>query len=70
MRSRGQPEPPPCNAPCRTRYDQLTAEISKLYDNAKGEHQKGVELLEREFGYHRMFRKPDADFFAIPFVPK
>lgn len=54
----------------RNRYHSLTGDISTLYDNAKAEHRKGVELLEAEFDYNRMFRTWDKPFFAVPFVPK
>lgn len=52
------------------RYDDLTTSIRDLYDNAKTEHMKGVDLLVDAFNYHPLFRKTGDTFNAVPFKPK
>jgi DNA-binding transcriptional MerR regulator len=56
--------------PFERKYGGLTGEISGLYDNAKEEHAKGVQLLINEFGYHPPFKRWDDAFSATPFKPK
>ena len=52
------------------RYDELSAGISDLYDNAKVEHGKGIALLVQEFEYHPMFKVSATGFTGTPFRPK
>ena len=56
--------------PTRCRYKDLTKNISGLYQNAKEQHVKGLEVLVEEFNYHPMFKRPTDNFTAVPFVPK
>jgi hypothetical protein len=52
------------------RYDELAVGVSDLYDNAKIEHAKGIQLLVKEFDYHPMFKTQAGGFTASPFRPK
>lgn len=56
--------------PFQSKYGDLTRQISDLYNNAKDQHAKGLELLIAEFNYHPMFKRPQDNFTAIPFRPK
>jgi hypothetical protein len=56
--------------PFEAKYKGLTKDIAGLYENAKIQHAKGIEVLKREFNYHPAFKRPQDDFFAVPFVPK
>ncbi|GBG34504.1 Hypothetical Protein FCC1311_107282 [Hondaea fermentalgiana] len=56
--------------PFERTYAGLTHEISGLYDNAKEEHAKGVQVLIDQFNYHPAFKRWNETFFAIPFRPK
>ena len=56
--------------PFMEKYDALTKDISTLYDSAKAEHVKGIDLLVREFKYNPLFKKPSDTFSAVPFKPK
>ncbi len=55
--------------PFAKRYENMTAEIGQLYNNAKKGHAKGIVLLEQEFGYHPAFKRPGDTFTATPFRP-
>lgn len=55
--------------PFANRYKEMTADIGKIYDRAKEGHQRGIKLLEKEFGYHPAFKRPQDTFSAIPFRP-
>lgn len=48
----------------------MTIDISGLYDNAKNEHLKGLQLLMQEFEYHPEFKRHGDTFSAVPFRPK
>lgn len=48
----------------------MTNEIASIYENAKQGHIRGIKLLERDFGYHPAFKRPQDTFTAIPFRPK
>lgn len=56
--------------PFERKYETLTGNISGLYENAKAEHRKGLDLLIQEFSYNPLFKLPSKQFHAIPFVPK
>ena len=56
--------------PFEAKYKGLTKDISTLYENAKRQHKKGLEVLKREFDYHPAFKNREDGFFAVPFVPK
>lgn len=47
----------------------MTGDIGTLYDKAKEGHKKGIVLLEKEFGYHPAFKRPQDTFTAVPFRP-
>ena len=36
----------------------LAVQIEAIYNNAKKGHQKGIVMLENEFGYHPAFKRP------------
>ena len=55
--------------PFENTYNNLTNEISGLYDSAKEEHMKGIEVLMEQFSYHPLFKRWSDDFFAVPFKP-
>ena len=55
--------------PFAARYKEMTADIGAIYERAKEGHQKGIKLLEKEFGYHPAFKRPQDTFSAIPFRP-
>lgn len=56
--------------PFEAKYKGLTKDISGLYDSAKIQHKKGIEVLKREFDYHPAFKNKEDGFFAVPFTPK
>mmetsp|Transcript_2886 Transcript_2886/g.5211 ORF Transcript_2886/g.5211 Transcript_2886/m.5211 type:complete len:139 (-) Transcript_2886:226-642(-) len=56
--------------PFAAKYKQMTEDIANIYDNAKNGHANGIKLLEKEFGYHPAFKRPQDTFSAIPFRPK
>ena len=56
--------------PFEAKYKGLTKDIAGLYENAKVQHAKGLDVLKREFNYHPAFKRPQDNFFAVPFVPK
>lgn len=56
--------------PFEKKYDELSAGIGELYDNAKVEHGKGIALLIQSFDYHPMFKVSPHGFTATPFRPK
>jgi hypothetical protein len=56
--------------PFANRYKEMTADIGTLYENAKVGHQKGIELLKKEFDYHPEFFHPSDTFRATPFRPQ
>ena len=55
--------------PFEKKYQNLTGDIATLYDNAKEEHAKGIEVLIKEFDYHPLFKRKDGEFTATPFRP-
>jgi len=55
--------------PFADRYKAMTADIGVIYDKAKIGHAKGIVLLEKEFGYHPIFKRPGDTFTGIPFRP-
>lgn len=55
--------------PFADKYDQMTEHIQAIYNNAKKGHQKGIVLLEKEFGYHPAFKRPQDTFTATAFRP-
>eukprot|EP01041_Mallomonas_annulata_P003067 gene3067-6014_t len=56
--------------PITQKYNSMTADIGEIYEYAKEGHKKGVKVLEREFGYHPAFKRPQDTFSATPFRPK
>jgi hypothetical protein len=60
--------------PFEETYDSMTAEIGKTYDKAKEGHQRGLQVLMSEFGYHPAFKQTldggQEPFYAVPFKPK
>jgi hypothetical protein len=52
------------------RYDSLGTGIRTLYEDAKVEHNKGIELLVKAFNYHPMYRVDPHGFTGTPFRPK
>lgn len=56
--------------PFAAKYNQMTADIGILYDNAKVGHKFGIDLLKKEFGYHPLFKRPTDTFTSTPFKPK
>ena len=55
--------------PFRDLYDNLTNDITVLYDNAKEQHAAGLELLFEEFQYHPAYKRWSDTFSSIPFKP-
>jgi hypothetical protein len=45
----------------------MTSDLSRIYDNAKEEHARGLQVLMDEFNYHPAFKRPGDEFFAVPF---
>lgn len=56
--------------PFANRYAQMTSQIGDIYEKAKTGHAKGIVLLEKEFGYHPAFKRPQDTFTAVAFRPK
>eukprot|EP00607_Mallomonas_marina_P002813 CAMPEP_0182428908 /NCGR_PEP_ID=MMETSP1167-20130531/24502_1 /TAXON_ID=2988 /ORGANISM="Mallomonas Sp, Strain CCMP3275" /LENGTH=125 /DNA_ID=CAMNT_0024612117 /DNA_START=171 /DNA_END=548 /DNA_ORIENTATION=+ len=56
--------------PVTKKYNEMTTEINAIYEHAKNGHKRGVKVLEREFGYHPAFKRPQDTFSATPFRPK
>ncbi len=56
--------------PFRDLYDNLTNDITVLYESAKEEHMKGLELLIEEFEYHPSYKRWSDTFSSTPFIPK
>lgn len=52
------------------RFDNLKADLSGLYADAKQRHAKGIQLLRREFGYHPEFKRPGDVITGVSFTPK
>ena len=50
-------------------FNDMTKDISVIYNKAKVGHSKGIKLLEKEFGYHPAFKKPGDTFTGIPYKP-
>jgi len=55
--------------PFANRYNEMTTKIGEIYQKAKTGHAKGIVLLEKEFGYHPAFKRPQDTFTATPFRP-
>ena len=55
--------------PFAARYNDMTVQISGIYAKAKKGHQKGIVLLEQNFGYHQAFKRPQDTFTATAFRP-
>jgi len=55
--------------PFANRYNEMSAKLGDIYANAKKGHAKGIVLLEKEFGYHPAFKRPQDTFTATPFRP-
>ena len=56
--------------PFEETYDNMTKDIGKTYDNAKEGHERGLNVLIKEFGYHPAFKQGEDPFTAVPFRPK
>uniref|UniRef100_A0A0G4IDN9 Uncharacterized protein n=1 Tax=Chromera velia CCMP2878 TaxID=1169474 RepID=A0A0G4IDN9_9ALVE len=56
--------------PLDDQFNNIEGFLKGHYDSAKVKYDKGIKLLEREFDYHRMYRRPDKPFFGVPFKPK
>ena len=60
--------------PFEETYDNMTGEIGKTYDHAKEGHERGLQVLIKEFGYHPAFKQTlssgEEPFTAVPFKPK
>ena len=56
--------------PFEETYDNMTGEIGKTYERAKEGHQRGLEVLKEEFGYHPAFKQGEGAFTAVAFKPK
>ena len=50
-------------------YRSMTTEIAAIYEKAQIGHQKGIKMLEKEFGYHPAFKRPGDTFTGIAFRP-
>jgi hypothetical protein len=55
--------------PFADKYDTMTVQIGAIYNKAKKGHQQGIVLLEKEFGYHPAFKRPQDTFTATAFRP-
>ena len=55
--------------PFAEKYKNMTSDIQKIYGNAKKGHAAGIQLLEKEFGYHPIFKRPLDTFSATTFTP-
>ncbi|KAJ8598937.1 hypothetical protein CTAYLR_009851 [Chrysophaeum taylorii] len=56
--------------PFQSTYGKNTESIKKQYDKARNFHEKGIEMLQQDFGYHPLFKHPKDTFSAVPFRPK
>ncbi len=56
--------------PFAQKYNDMTKDISVIYETAKQGHSRGIGLLEKEFGYHPAFKRPMDTFTATSFRPK
>jgi flagellar motility protein MotE (MotC chaperone) len=50
-------------------YKNMTEGIATIYANAKKGHASGIVLLQKEFGYHPVFKRPGDTFTATAFRP-
>ena len=57
------------NSSAQAAYRQMTHDISKIYEKAVTDHGKGIVMLEKEFGYHPAFKRPQDTFTGIAFKP-
>ncbi len=57
------------NAYILEQYAKMTGEIGSIYANAKKGHASGIVLLQKEFGYHVAFKRPQDTFTATAFRP-
>ena len=51
-------------------YIDNTLAVKNLYNDARIGHQKGLQLLIKEFDYHPAFKQRDDAFSSVPFNPK
>lgn len=51
-------------------FKELIDNIKNVYNQAKGHHAKGIEMLIKNFDYHVAYKRPGDTFTATPFVPK
>ncbi|GBF89160.1 flagellar associated protein [Raphidocelis subcapitata] len=58
------------NGAFEEQYKRLLDEIQSIYEGAKEFHQKGIELLIRDFRYHVAYKRWNDNFSAVPFKPK
>lgn len=56
--------------PFAQKYEDMTKEIGSIYDKAKSGHARGIVILEKEFGYHPTFKRPQDTFTASAWLPK
>ena len=56
--------------PFQSTYGKNTEGIKTHYDKARTFHDKGIKMLQKDFGYHRLFKHPGDTFSAVPFRPK
>ncbi len=55
--------------PFARKYEDMTKGIKEIYENAKEGHTRGIAILEKEFGYHPAFKRPQDTFTATAFRP-
>jgi hypothetical protein len=55
--------------PSMDSFGDMTNQIGQIYNKAKVGHAAGIKLLEKEFGYHPAFKRPEDTFFGIPYRP-
>ena len=51
-------------------YIDNTRAVQNLYNNARVGHQRGIEMLIKEFDYHPAFKQRDDAFSSVPFNPR
>ena len=56
--------------PFQSTYGKNTEGIKTHYDKARTFHDKGIKMLQADFGYHPLFKHPGDTFSAVPFRPK
>ncbi len=56
--------------PFAKRYENMTMDIGTLYNSAVKGHTAGLVMLEKEFGYHPAFKRPEDTFTGTPWRPK